>query len=203
MFTVTYCLLVLKQIFFFGLIFSTHFTFAFNLSQRSLEWLQLNMLMIFQSSVERKQVAELKQWWEINITVLDSQRYMDQGIKNSLRCCADTALPRHKRFVLYPLQRAAHKEKPKGHTHSVVLQAVWCSSPFQVFGCVVSALCHVLATFFISLTCVLVRKIFWKKASSCFLTPVLMAGGGSVSEGALADFDYCSVSMSSQALLPV
>lgn len=89
-----------EAVIFLCLIFSTLLTFAFNLSQRSLEWLQLNMLMIFQSSVERKQVAELKQWWEINITVLDSQRYMDQGIKNSLRCCADTALARHKRFVL-------------------------------------------------------------------------------------------------------
>lgn len=71
-----------------------------------------------------------------------------------------------------------------------VLQVAWRSSLCQVFGCVVSALHHVSFTFPVSPTCVRSRKCFEIKLASAFLLSSLsMAGGGSVSEGALADFE--------------
>lgn len=188
MFTVTYCLLVLKQIFFMSDLFNT-FHICFQPLTKVFRMVAVKHAYDFPEISWKKTSSRIK-------TVMRNQYYSaalpkiyGPGNQEFSEVLCRHCTPSTQVFCSVASSKSCTQRKAqRSHTFCCSAGGVVFITVPGLWLCCISTL-FVLATFLISLTCVLVRKIFWKKASSCFLTPVLMAGGGSVSEGALADFD--------------
>lgn len=155
------------------------------------------MLMIFQSSVERRQVAELR--------VLRNQYYSAE--KSILQCWTPEDLRTQESGILWGAVQTLHsldahilpssflkeldgKQSPKVIFRCSAGGAVFITAPGLCLCCVSTSSCFIYFPC-VSYLCVW-WEIFWEKkkiASAFLLLSLTMADGSSVSERSLPDFD--------------